>query len=48
MNKKLLYFDLEHGSQTIGSKKDFEQMFGFPELESSKILFCPSLLLFRS
>ena len=35
MKKKLLYFDLEHGSQTIGSKKDIEQMFGFPELESS-------------
>ena len=33
--KKLLYFDLEHGSQTIGSKNDIEQMFGYPELEPS-------------
>ena len=33
--KKLLYFDLEHGSQTLGSKKDIEQMFGYPELEPS-------------
>ena len=32
---KLLYFDLEHGSQTLGSKKDLEQMFGYPELEPS-------------
>ena len=31
----LLYCDLEHGSQTIGSKKDIEGMFGFPELEPS-------------
>ena len=33
--KKLLYFDLEHGSQTIGSKKDLERYFGYPELEPS-------------
>ena len=33
--KKLLYFDLEHGSQTLGSKKDLEKLFGYPELEPS-------------
>ena len=33
--KKVLYFDLEHGSQTIGSKKDLEKLFGYPELEPS-------------
>ena len=33
--KKLLYFDLEHGSQTLGSKKDIEKLFGYPELEPS-------------
>ena len=33
--KRVLYFDLEHGSQTLGSKKDLEQMFGYPELEPS-------------
>ena len=31
----LLFFDLEHGSQTIGSKGDIQKMFGFPELEPS-------------
>ena len=33
--KKLLYFDLEHGSQTIGGAKDINKLFGFPELEPS-------------
>ena len=33
--KKLLYFDLEHGSQTIGGAKDINKMFGYPELEPS-------------
>ena len=33
--KKLLYFDLEHGSQTIGGAKDINNLFGFPELEPS-------------
>ena len=31
----ILYFDLEHGSQTLGSKKDLEKLFGYPELEPS-------------
>ncbi len=30
---KLLYFDLEHGSQSLGSKKDIESLFGYPCLE---------------
>ena len=33
--KKLLNFDLEHGSQTIGGAKDINNLFGFPELEPS-------------
>ena len=33
--KKLLYFDLEHGSQTLGSGKDINNLFGYPELEPS-------------
>jgi|TARA_R100000995_G_C3463252_1_gene114271 hypothetical protein len=33
--KNILYFDLEHGSQTIGSNKDINKLFGFPELEPS-------------
>jgi len=33
--KRVLYFDLEHGSQTLGSKKDLEKLFGYPELEPS-------------
>ena len=33
--KKVIYFDLEHGSQTLGSKKDLERLFGYPELEPS-------------
>ena len=32
---KLLYYDLEHGSQTLGSSSDIEKMFGYPELEPS-------------
>ena len=30
---KLLYFDLEHGSQSLGSKTDVQSLFGFPVLE---------------
>ena len=30
---KMLYFDLEHGSQSIGSKKDVTELFGYPVLE---------------
>ena len=30
---KMLYFDLEHGSQSLGSKKDVENIFGYPCLE---------------
>jgi len=30
---KMLYFDLEHGSQSLGSKKDVESIFGYPCLE---------------
>ena len=33
--KNVIYFDLEHGSQTLGSKKDLERLFGYPELEPS-------------
>ena len=29
---KTLMFDLEHGSQTLGSKKDIQSLFGFPVL----------------
>ena len=31
---KLLYFDLEHGSKTLGGPKDVEKLFGYPMLES--------------
>ena len=31
---KLLYFDLEHGSKSLGSPKDIEKIFGYPMLES--------------
>ena len=31
---KLLYFDLEHGSKSLGSPKDVEKIFGYPMLES--------------
>ena len=30
---KLLYFDLEHGSQSLGSKTDIQNLFGYPVLE---------------
>ena len=30
---KVLYFDLEHGSQSLGSKQDIQTMFGYPALE---------------
>ena len=30
---KVLYFDLEHGSQSLGSKKDVQELFGYPTLE---------------
>ena len=30
---KMLYFDLEHGSQSLGSKKDISDLFGYPVLE---------------
>ena len=30
---KLLYFDLEHGSKTLGSKDDIKNLFGYPMLE---------------
>ena len=33
--KNLIFFDLEHGSQTLGSGKDINSLFGFPELEPS-------------
>jgi len=29
---KTLYFDLEHGSKTLGSKNDIQSMFGYPVL----------------
>ena len=31
---KLLYFDLEHGSKTLGSPEDVKKIFGYPMLES--------------
>ena len=31
---KLLYFDLEHGSKSLGSPKEIEKIFGYPMLES--------------
>jgi len=33
--KKLLYFDLEHGKRTLGSRQDIEKMLGYPTLEPS-------------
>ena len=33
LKKKVLFFDLEHGSQSLGSKEYIEKMFGYPELE---------------
>ena len=32
---KTLYFDLEHGSQTLGSEKTIQQMFGYSVLRPS-------------
>ena len=32
---KVLMFDLEHGSQSIGSHKDIEKMFSYPVMEPS-------------
>ena len=32
---KLLYFDLEHGSKSLGSPEDIENLFGYPMLEPS-------------
>ena len=32
---KTLYFDLEHGSQTLGSEKAIQQMFGYSVLRPS-------------
>tara|TARA_Y100000593_G_scaffold718_1_gene1330 strand:- start:9225 stop:10028 length:804 start_codon:yes stop_codon:yes gene_type:complete len=29
---KIIYFDLEHGSQTLGGKEDIEELFGYPLL----------------
>ncbi len=33
--KNIIFFDLEHGSQTLGSKGDIQKMFRYPELEPS-------------
>jgi len=33
LKKKVLFFDLEHGSQSLGSKEYIQKMFGYPELE---------------
>ena len=33
LKNKVLFFDLEHGSQSLGSKEYIEKMFGYPELE---------------
>lgn len=32
---KILYFDLEHGAKTLGSKENMQKMFGYPVLEPS-------------
>ena len=32
---KVLYFDLEHGSQTLGSRDAIAKMFGYPMLSPS-------------